>query len=56
VTGRIWMLEIVYSILRGKNGYSVQFLTRQEVASEMRVVSAVTFVAGGILLLLWLNS
>jgi len=56
VTGRIWILEIVYLILRGKNGYSIQFVTRYNIASEMHVVSAVTFEAGGILLLMWLNT
>jgi hypothetical protein len=35
----------------GKYGNSVQFVTRQNVASEMHVFSAVTFAAGGILLL-----
>jgi hypothetical protein len=49
------MLEIVYLKLRGKHGYSVQFITRQDRASEMHVVSAATFAASGILLLLWLN-
>jgi hypothetical protein len=50
------MLEIVYLILRGRNGYCVQFVTGYSVASEMHVVSAVTFAAGGILLLMWLNT
>jgi hypothetical protein len=50
------MLGIVYLTLRGKNGYSVHFIRRQGVASEMHVVSAVTFAASGILLVLCLNT